>query len=585
MGQLNRKTSDDLLSSASPDTQSEDGYYSRVYHCHHILDAIPHIVWMATHDGALTYVNQEWVEQTGQSLAESLEFGFIQAIHPDDQTAFLETWSQAMQQQQSYEAELRLIHAAGHYSWFAIRTNPVLADSGQVIEWIGTLTNIECHKQTELQLKAEQEFLRALLLNLSEGIVACDADGMLMMFNPMAREFHGLPEESLSPESWAEHYSLYQPDGNTLMTTEEIPLYRALSGERVRDCEMAIAPKGGPLRRVIANGDVIIGSDGERLGAVVAMHDITLQKQAEAEIHQLNTELEARVRERTLALEQSYQELEREVAARKRIEQRMTAQNELLTRQNQKLEHQRQRIQRQNIQLIEVSRLKSQFLATMSHELRTPMHAIIGFSQLLLRQRKSPLPAQLTDMVERILNNGKRLLMLVDEVLDFSKIEAGRLELSPREFDIRELAIATIDELRSLAEQKALDIHLELNLPYLHIVNDPSRVRQVLVNLLSNAIKFTETGYIRVDISPVGADRLAIVIEDTGIGIDSSDLKSIFEPFRQADQTNTRKHAGTGLGLTITESLVQMMQGEITVSSQLGVGTTFRIEIPIRLSA
>jgi PAS domain S-box-containing protein len=584
MGQPNRKESNDLLSSAPAKPQSEDSSNRHIPLYHQLLDAVPHIVWMANQDGALTFINQEWVEQTGMPISDSLGFGFVDAIHPNDQTKFLDTWSRAMQQQQGYEAELRLRRAEGNYSWFAIRTNPVLTDREQVTEWIGTLTSIECRKQTELKLKAEQEFLKALLVNLSEGIVACDADGMLMLFNPTAREFHGLPEEPIPPAEWAEHYSLYQPDGKTLMMTEEIPLYRALSGESVRNCEMVIAPRDGIARTVLANGDIIIGPEGNQLGAVVAMRDITLRKQAEAEIQALNAELEVRVHERTLALEQSYQELEREIAARKRIEQRMAAQNDLLTRQNQKLEQQRQRIQRQNIQLIEASRLKSQFLATMSHELRTPMHAIIGFSQLLLRQRKSPLPPQLSNMVERILNNGKQLLMLVDEVLDFSKIESGRLELNLQEFDIREVVTTTVDELRSLAEQKSLDLQVEINLTDTDVVNDPSRVRQVLVNLLSNAIKFTETGYVRVEISPVGTERWAIAVEDTGIGVDPSDIKSIFEPFRQADQTNTRKHAGTGLGLAITESLVQMMQGEITVSSQVGIGTTFRVEIPRYLS-
>ncbi|MGJ3246106.1 MAG: PAS domain-containing sensor histidine kinase [Elainellaceae cyanobacterium] len=552
-----------------------NGHYHRC-----LLESIPHIAWTASNDGALTYINQEWVKQTGLPVSESLGFGFIKAIHPSDQDVFLDSWNHALNRQQSYEAELRLQQSNGHYSWFAIRVNPVLDAQGQVSEWIGTLTSVECRKQTEMQLRAEQEFLRALLVNLSDGIVACDADGVIMMFNPTAREFHGIPEEPIPPEEWAERYGLYRPDGKTIMPTEQIPLFRALRGENVRDTEMVIQSQDGNLRTVLANGDVIIGPDGKCLGAVVAMHDITRRKQVEAEIQALNIDLEARVHERTLALEKSHQKLEREIAARKHVEERLEFQNKLLTRQNHKLEQQRRRIQRQNLQLIEASRLKSQFLATMSHELRTPMHAIIGFSQLLLRQRKNPLPPQVSNMVERILNNGKRLLMLVDEVLDFSKIEAGHLEIKPQSCNLAEVVTATIDELRSLAHQKHLELRLNMNLENACLVNDPMRVRQVLVNLLSNAIKFTDTGYVQVDVSEIGPNRLAIAVKDTGIGIRSSEIKSIFEPFQQVDQTNTRKHEGTGLGLAITDSLVQMMQGDITVSSQVGVGTVFRVEIP-----
>lgn len=573
------------------ENRTSSSHFLHPHHCesdlsknehHHtcLLESIPHIVWTASNDGSLTYINQEWVEQTGLPVSESLGFGFVKAIHPKDRGVFLDSWNQAFSCRQSYEAELRLQLANGHYRWFTVRINPILDAQGQISEWIGTLTSIECRKQTEMQLRAEQEFLRAILVNLSDGIVACDSDGVIMMFNPTAREFHGISEEPTPPEEWAERYGLYLPDGKTRMPTEQIPLFRALKGEHVHDTEMVIQSHDGDLRTVLVNGDVIIGPDGKCLGAVVAMHDITRRKQVEAEIQALNIDLEARVHERTLALEKSHQKLEREIAARKHAEERLEFQNKLLIRQNHKLEQQRRRIQRQNLQLIEASRLKSQFLATISHELRTPMHAIIGFSQLLLRQRKNPLPPQVSNMVERILNNGKRLLMLVDEVLDFSKIEAGHLELKPQSCNLAEVVTTTIDELRSLAHQKHLELRLNMNLKNACLVNDPMRIRQVLINLLSNAIKFTDKGYIQVDVVEIGQNRLAIAVKDTGIGINPSEIKSIFEPFRQVDQTNTRKHEGTGLGLAITESLVQMMQGEITVSSQVGVGTVFRLEIP-----
>jgi len=255
------------------------------------------------------------------------------------------------------------------------------------------------------------------------------------------------------------------------------------------------------------------------------------------------------------------------------------------------------------------------------------MNSIIGFSQLLMRQRKTPLSPQMEEMVKRILNNGKKLLSMVNELLDFSKAEAGKLNLRPQRFDLRMLLTSTLEELQSLSDQKNLPIRLDVQLSHPYAINDPSRLRQIIVNLLSNAIKFTEEGHVLVSIqegsilhpasseftqelSPVvngdrrnlgtdeGAntlwqkeagqkphlnresDRLVITVEDTGIGIDPETIGLIFEPFCQLEQTHARRYAGTGLGLAIVDSLVQLMDGHISVESQLGEGTTFRVEIP-----
>ncbi|MEA5515541.1 ATP-binding protein [Nodularia sp. UHCC 0506] len=266
------------------------------------------------------------------------------------------------------------------------------------------------------------------------------------------------------------------------------------------------------------------------------------------------------------------------------VNQQLRETNEQLLRQNQELEQQRQQIQLQNFKLLEASRLKSQFLATMSHELRTPMNAIIGFSQILLRPKFGTLTHQQTDMIERILNNGKNLLMLLNEVLDFSKLEGGRLELKPELFDLTKIINIAIAEMRSLAEAKKLSLRVDIDMQQPLVFNDPLRMRQILINLLSNAIKFTESGCIWVEVKELPKNKLAIAVRDTGIGIAPRDFKHIFEAFCQVDQSITRKYPGTGLGLAIIDSLVQMMGGKIILESQLGVGSMFRIEVPRQLS-
>ncbi len=270
----------------------------------------------------------------------------------------------------------------------------------------------------------------------------------------------------------------------------------------------------------------------------------------------------------------------RMIKALEEQETRLEDQNKILAEQNQELELQRQQLQLNNLQLLEAARLKSQFLATMSHELRTPMNAVIGFSQLLLRQRQNPLTTKQVDMLERILNNGKHLLALIDEILDLSKIEAGRLELKLESFNLETLVKLTTEELRSLADEKHLTLTCHSDLQNSNVINDKVRLRQILVNLLSNGIKFTDSGTVTIEVEEISTDQLSLTVTDTGIGIAQDELDHIFEEFRQVDQTLAKKYSGTGLGLAITQSLVHLMQGTITVESQLGHGSTFRIELP-----
>ncbi|HBB33300.1 MAG TPA: hybrid sensor histidine kinase/response regulator [Cyanobacteria bacterium UBA8803] len=263
--------------------------------------------------------------------------------------------------------------------------------------------------------------------------------------------------------------------------------------------------------------------------------------------------------------------------------QQLRQTNERLIQQNQKLKKQQQQIQLQNLQLLEASRLKSEFLATISHELRTPLNAIMGFSQMLLLQRHGLLNQKQLEMLQRIFNNGKNLLALMNDLLDFGKIEAGRLELKPEKFNFAELVVVTTEELRPLTAGKPLSLQVNLALQNPYLVNDKSRLRQVLVNLLSNAIKFTEAGTVEVKVWEMERERVVLAIRDTGIGISEAQLKHIFEAFRQVDQTTTREYSGTGLGLAITDSLVRMMQGSIKVESQVGEGSVFQVELPRQL--
>ncbi len=229
----------------------------------------------------------------------------------------------------------------------------------------------------------------------------------------------------------------------------------------------------------------------------------------------------------------------------------------------------------------EASQAKSQFLANMSHEIRTPMTAILGYAELLdERAYETNLDPEVREWLGSIRRAGEHLLTIINDVLDLSKIEAGRLKTRMREYPIEHAVNDVIDPMRSRARLKNLSLRAELATPVpSHIRTDPARLRQILINLVGNAVKFTHKGEIAMILS-YHAGELEIEVRDTGIGIDSASLPTLFEAFEQADTSMARSHEGTGLGLTISRRLVRLMGGDISASSTLGRGSSFRLTLP-----
>ena len=230
------------------------------------------------------------------------------------------------------------------------------------------------------------------------------------------------------------------------------------------------------------------------------------------------------------------------------------------------------------------NRAKSEFLANMSHEIRTPMNAILGFSEILPGSLDNP---KFKSYVDHISNAGKNLLVLINDILDLSKIEAGKLELNTVSVDLRVFVNELKNMFSVIQERKKIKFNINIS-PALpgHILIDGIRLRQVLYNLLGNAFKFTEKGTIALTVTHAEEQEQKIVFEvaDTGIGISPNDHELIFEAFRQQDGQITRKYGGTGLGLTITKRLVELMGGAISVKSQKGYGSTFIVTLPFLAS-
>ncbi|MBN2303043.1 MAG: hypothetical protein JXQ72_01110 [Anaerolineae bacterium] len=235
-----------------------------------------------------------------------------------------------------------------------------------------------------------------------------------------------------------------------------------------------------------------------------------------------------------------------------------------------------------NIQLREANELKNRFLANMSHELRTPLNSIIGYSELLLLNTYGNLGDVQTDRLKKVARNAHHLLELINDILDLSKIEAGRLELSLEPLAISTVIEAVLSEVTLKASQKGITIRSDYDGALPDIMAAPMRVRQIVTNLIGNAIKFTDTGSITVTARHDPQQGVVqVAITDTGIGIPADHLGTIFDEFRQVDESYTRQYEGTGLGLAITKLLVELHGGTISVKSEVGQGSTFIFTLPV----
>jgi signal transduction histidine kinase/CheY-like chemotaxis protein len=222
---------------------------------------------------------------------------------------------------------------------------------------------------------------------------------------------------------------------------------------------------------------------------------------------------------------------------------------------------------------------KSTFLANMSHELRTPLNAILGFTRIVRKKAEGVLPEKQTENLDKVLSSGEHLLGLINTVLDIAKIEAGRMDVQPANFSINQLADQCVNVATPLIKPNVtLQKNIDPDLPLVY--SDQDKIKQIILNLLSNAAKFTHEGTVRLSV--YHTDSMFMVdVSDSGIGMTEEAMGRIFEEFQQADSSTTRKYGGTGLGLAISRNLARLLGGDLTVTSQLGVGSTFTLRLPV----
>ena len=394
----------------------------------------------------------------------------------------------------------------------------------------------------DIQARAERDRLNLIIDSVADPIVVTDASGATSLMNDPA-------ERLFTIAAGASESELRSVQANDALFSSFI-VGMLLSADRRRVGEIGLVdPQSAENMPVEAIAGKILSERGELTAVVTILHDRREAIEKAALYEQLK---------------QASDELERKVRA---ATSDIATQNELL--------------RRQALELEQASALKSKFLANMSHEFRTPLNAMLGYTSMLLMGVTGPLEPPVRRQLGRIESNGKHLLTIINEILDISRIEAGQMPLQVSTFRLPELVAEVKSELEPIISRPNLTVALSMAKDLRPIRSDRQKIKQILLNLLGNAMKFTHQGTITIRAKPVSNGRgLALSVSDTGIGIAPADQDEIFNDFHQLDNSPTRAYGGTGLGLSICRRLSQMLDGRLTVQSQLGTGSTFTLVLP-----
>ncbi|HXN75169.1 MAG TPA: ATP-binding protein [Gemmatimonadaceae bacterium] len=394
----------------------------------------------------------------------------------------------------------------------------------------------------EIDAKRERDRLNLILENVADPILVTDDRSNIILMNKEAEQLF----EADDSQSW-DRAAMVQAN-DTKFTTFISDFTISPSLARREQMKLKIPENGVELPVEVVSGK-ILNRRGEPLAIVSVLHDLTEQAENERLYEELKT-------------------------FSSQLEERIQAATADLAEQNTRLQWQSRELEKAN-------RLKSEFLASMSHELRTPINALIGYASLMLDRIYGDLTPRQEEGLNRIQGAAQHLLALINDILDLAKIEAGRMPLHLDEVSLREIMTEISQQIEPMVKKKQLSFSVDLPSKDMKLHTDRTKVKQILLNLLSNAVKFTHQGGIWVTVSRDEED-LRFDVRDTGIGIREVDLESIWEDFRQVDQSRTREFGGTGLGLSITRKLVDALGGHVFAESVYGQGSTFTVVLPVK---
>lgn len=555
-------------------------------------------------EGATTYVNPTWSQITGLSAEEGMGLGWLKAVHPDDKDDLGKNWQDTTLQKKAALADYRFIRPDGSVAWVIGQAVPEMNSDGQLVGYVGTITDITERKQVEAALQRSINAERAAIavmrtiqeanLALSRSLDLDEVLHVLLHHLSQIVPFDSACVMLLEAEQQLNLSAIYRGEGwkginqpypiqfgtqDNPVITSVIEKQQCIVVEDTRHHPDWISPAtsepglswmGVPL---IAGGKVLglYSLDKDTPGfftqeyrnlaeTLAAQAAIAIQNaKLLTELQLYADELEQRVADRTAELAVRVSEVEA-------LNNTMLGLMEDMKAAVKKAES--------------ADRTKSAFLATMSHELRTPLNSIIGFTGILLQKMVGPLNSEQEKQLKMVQGSARHLLDLINDILDISKIEADQIQIGSEVFDMGSAIQKSVEKILPMAEKKGLKLSVTIDPQKIEVKSDQRRVEQILINLLNNAVKFTEQGHICLD-SRIEGGWLVTRLSDTGIGIRPEDFPSLFTPFKQVDTGITRQYEGTGLGLSICKRLIELMGGKIWVESELGKGSAFTFALPL----
>lgn len=496
-----------------------------------ICDMMPLMCWTMRPDGFHDYFSRLWYEYTGLTPADSMGLSENPPFHEEDIPERNRSWAHSLATGEEYKVQYRCRRSDGEWRWMLERALPVRDhETGKILKWFGSITDIQDIVDAKLAGHRARQNLLDVLEHSQMSMWIVDRHEKVTFFEGSFANNDQQKDGIMGSSIYESLASQFDAD---CVNGFQRSVRRILAGKSVLEvCENELHSRWFrstlvPLRgKRGANG---VEDEGYVAGVIGIGTEVTRLRQKERE----NIKL-----------------LAKETAAK------------------------------------EASKMKSSFLANMSHEIRTPIAGVLGMSELLM---DTTLDDEQNEFAQNIQRSANSLLTVINDILDFSKIESGRLDIEEVQFSLG-LVLGDVAKMLSYAAQrKGLEFVSETGLGPLEelvMLGDPGRIRQILINLLTNSIKFTSDGYVKMstNILKHTADTTTIefCIEDSGIGIEEDVKKRLFQPFSQADSSTARRFGGTGLGLTICKSLVDLMRGTIRLESKLDSGTRATFTIPFK---
>ena len=455
--------------------------------------------------------------------------------------------------------EHRIMHKDGSIRWVRNTPVPFFDKDGQLVAYDGMISDITERKLAEIELNFRNLLLTTQMEVSIDGIRIVDQFGKIISYNRRFMEMWEIPPPII--ETGSDEQVLALTISKTVEPARFLQRIHYLYRHNEEKSREEITLLDG--RTFDRYSSPLSGQDGKYYGRIWYYRDMTERKQLEEKLREYAATLEEKVRDRTRQLEDGNIELH------------------IL---NDELALRRQEADAARNQADAATRAKSDFLANMSHELRTPLNSIIGFSQVLKKAKFGPLTEKQDEFLGYVIDSGKHLLELINDILDLSKVEAGKVELEINVFDVQGTLSTALGMLREKAMKHGITLKFEI-MPDTEIAieADERRLKQILFNLLSNAVKFTpEGGVVWLRAQNIGEENMEISVEDTGIGMKEEDMPKLFKEFSQIESSFNKNYEGTGLGLALSKKLVELHGGRIWAESEYGKGSRFTFVIPLR---